>query len=130
MTDLLKAAYKAADKDTPEIEVSKQLILDWMDDKIAGHEKMCKAAKSYVRDLNMGKLNALGRYTDCIRMTSSVWSDRKEIHVFCGVRKLADACGEPVSERTISYRDGSDRIELSFVYKGYTFFQLEEDKEK
>lgn len=95
-----------------------QTIEEWLDEKIAAYELLGK------------EFNPTGKedYWKCPRVIEVHTSD-KRIHVD-RIHEIHRLLQNVMMEHRELEQDGDDRRwhEFSFVYKGYTFFQLEEVK--
>ena len=107
------------DNDAPEIIMDDDFILVWVNNIVDALNVVVDG--SY--ELHYGKIDDRDNYEHHIEpcMPSSF----KEYHIYRGIDKLAEVCGEKLQKVTDR---GEDRypIKRYFYYKGIKFFELNE----
>ena len=123
MTELLKNVFEDINNEQP-VEISKQLVIDWLDNLIEMHSKIMELNKminnNYAR-LSMGKLDSdKGEYD--IEMKLCYELTDKKLQLFKGIRKVAEILGVVLIEDN-TRKDEYKKI--TFNYNGWEVFELE-----
>ena len=119
MTDLLRDAIKMSENDE-DINIVDQVLVDWLDDKVEAMNKIKEAVEASPKGCFMGTIVG-GDYE--VSVETCGWGNvyRPEVHIFQGIKHLADAVGEEVThEEYLSC--GKDVY--YFSYRGIKFFEL------
>lgn len=120
---MTKEEYKKLIEDeAPEINIPDEFIREWID-KIADTMNVIVDG-SY--ELHMGNLNEKRRIYD-YSIEPCMPNSFKEYHIYCGIDKLAEVCGEQLLKITNYDRDYP--VKCYFYYKGIKFFELRKAKD-
>ena len=132
MTERLQKAYmlRGQEKDIP---VDKQLVIEWIDDKVDTLLKMQELVNNSPESLSMGKLiERKGEYET--EIDTCAWDvgnmELRKCFIHRGIRPLADAVGEKIYTEDAGESVVNPNIKMvrhCFKYRGIKFYELEDE---
>ena len=125
MTELEIYKEKYNDDNVTHIDKpTKELAEQWLDAKIEALEHLNRIYHNQGYDLKWGKFDdRAGEYPNSIEICGFTANLCKMVHIYNGIKKLAEILGIGVASET-----DSNGINYFFWYKGYKVFQIGEDK--
>ena len=112
---------KLIDNDAMEINLTNEDIKEWLDAQVDALIQYNNARY----DLCWGKLNKEeGEFEHNVEPCGA---GETSIHIFRGIKYLANVVGQKLEYRVIDNPDLEFRNEYFFVYRGITIFQLEKE---